>query len=387
MKKTFTVSDACKLESLNGVTVLSGNDNLNHEIEHINVMEVPDIDYWVQENELLMTTGYMYRDNPEKFISLIPKLKDKNVAALGIKPKRFVNEIPLSVIECAKAYNFPLLLLPEHTTFSLVIRECMEKILLSEKEQKSSFFKRLLTGTYHTATEAINSALSVGLPYSQDSLFTLLIIAEKEDHVMYEKEALYSKLKTFFRSKNIDCHHVIHHNHLLLFLSYDNKYYLSSSKKNFKELEQPLHDFNGCICEYSHDISILDVPAEYERLKKMEKAVELCNVSSSWVSFHELGLYSIIPEMSDSLFYYHCKSKYIDPLKSYDLSNGGQLLETLTAFYSCNCNMKNTATQMYTHYNTICHRIEKIEELLNIDLHDFHTQCTLYLALMADNVR
>lgn len=382
MKKSFQVNDLCRLTSLNGVIVLSGKDNLEHEVEHINVMEVPDIDNWVQKNEFLMTTGYMFRDNPDQFISLIPRLKEKKVAALGIKTRRFIEDIPESVIECAKAYDFPLLLLPAQTTFSLVIRECMERILVSEKEQKATYLKKFLTGNYTDMNDLLNSVAGLNLNYHRDTLFTVLLLAEKEDHVMYEKEALYSKLAVCFRSAGFECHHVMHHNHLVILLSCQNAYQIEKLDACHKDILPYLKEYNGIMCEYERNTSIMDVPDVYSHLKKMEKVIETCNIRGFWICFNELGLYSAIPEMRDSLFYYYSKSRYIDPLVNYDTVHGGQLLDTVKAFYDCNCNMKETALKMYTHYNTICHRMEKVQELLNLDLHDFHNQCTLYLSLI-----
>lgn len=382
MKNRFKVTDLCELESLQGILVLAGNDQLHHPVEHINVMEVPDIDNWVQPNEFLMTTGYMYKENPSQFISLIPKLKERNVAALGIKTRRFMEEIPEEVIQCAKIYDFPLLHLPENTTFSIVIRECMERILLSEKERKSSFLKKLLTGVYQSQTDIIDALPNLNLNYTKDSKFTIFIVAEREDHVMYEKEALYSKLAHFFRNQGFECHHVIHHNHLVLFLSYTDKSFEEKLNKKNDTIIQYLKEYRCILCEYHRSIPIDQISKEYEYLIKMQKAVEISNLSSSWVSFHELGLYSAIPEMKDSLFYYFSQSRYIEPLQNYDLSHGTQLIDTLNAYFSCDCNMKDTAKCLYTHYNTVCHRIDKIEELLEIDMNSFHDRCTLYLSLL-----
>lgn len=382
MKRKFQVTDLCRLDSLQGVTVLTGTEHLDNEIEHINVMEVPDIDNWVQKNEFLMTTGYMFMNNPEKFVELIPNLKEKGVAALGIKTKRFIYDIPEAVINCANECQFPLLLLPEQTTFSIVIRECMEHILISEKEHKSMLLKKLLTGDYTRINEILNGISDSNLNYKKDTLFTILMVAEKEDHVMYQKESLYHKLAAVFRKHGFECHHVMFHNHLIILLSYKDASLNKQLDNCHKEIIPHLRAYNGIMCEYDRNTAITKIPESYNQLKKMEKVIETCHMNGFWICLGELGLYSAIPEMRDSLFYYYCKSKYIDPLIDYDTIHDSQLLDTLRAYYACNCNMKETAQQMYTHYNTICHRLEKIQELLDLDLHSFYNQCTLYLSTL-----
>lgn len=198
MKHQFCVYDICNLHALQGTVVLAGKAYLDNIINHVNVMEVPDIENWVQANEFLMTTGYMYKDSPLQFAELIPKLKERGVAALGIKPKRFLDSIPDGIIACAEEYGLPLLLLPEQTAFSLVIRECMEKILLNEKGRQSTFLKNLLLGHFPSEQEIYTNAEQISFDFPMNRLYTLLLIVEHEDHVMYEKEAIYQTLKYFF---------------------------------------------------------------------------------------------------------------------------------------------------------------------------------------------
>ena len=378
MKNYFRVSDACKLHSLQGVSVLAGSQFLENAINHINVMEVPDIEKWVQEDEFLMTTGYMYQNDPLQFIELIPKLKERKIAALGIKPKRFLDSIPDAVIACAEDNQLPLLLLPEQTAFSLVIRECMEKILLSEKEKRATFLKNLLMGHYDSEEEIYHYADRIGLNISQNYRHTLLLSVEHEDHVNYEKEAIYQTLKAHCNRLDFPCHHIIHQNHIVIILSYP-------PEKVFHHLasfETLARKADITLCSYSPNLTITELSLEYKRLMKMAKAVEYNHIRTPLLQFNDLGLYSILPDISDSLFHYYCREKYLLPLLQYDNTHSSQLVQTLRTYLQCNCNMKETAVSLFTHYNTVCYRIAQIQELLDLDLHDINQICTLYIAFL-----
>ncbi|KAB8133097.1 PucR family transcriptional regulator [Gracilibacillus oryzae] len=123
--------------------VAAGAANLTNLIKRVNVMEVPDVENWVRPGEFLMTTGYPYRDTPEDFGQLIPKLAEKGVAGLGIKTKRFLEEIPPTVIEIAQQYNFPLIELQPDTTFSDIVRTVMEQVFYKESEHLNVLQERL----------------------------------------------------------------------------------------------------------------------------------------------------------------------------------------------------------------------------------------------------
>ncbi|WP_018750298.1 PucR family transcriptional regulator [Paenibacillus sanguinis] len=129
---SFRCNDLFQMNSLPGLRLLAGEGGLNNTISRVNIMEVPDIENWAQESELLLTTGYSHHHNMEAFLEIIPKLVDRGVAALGIKPKRFITEIPGKLIDCAEACGLPLFELPESTIFSNVVREVMEKVISLE---------------------------------------------------------------------------------------------------------------------------------------------------------------------------------------------------------------------------------------------------------------
>ncbi|MGN7455333.1 PucR family transcriptional regulator [Paenibacillus pasadenensis] len=130
----FKVKDVFDIPNLQGAALLGGAAGLEREVTRVNVMEVPDVIDWVRPGELLMTTGYPFKDQPEVLAELVAQLARKGVAALGIKTKRFVDEVPASAVEAAERHGMPLIELPPATTFSDVVREVMERVLVSESK-------------------------------------------------------------------------------------------------------------------------------------------------------------------------------------------------------------------------------------------------------------
>jgi len=126
----FTVNSLFEVPDLKDAVLLGGKSGLENVISRVNVMEVPDVIEWVRAGELLITTGYLYKDRPEKLALLVEQLADKGIAAIGLKP--IFDEIPSEVIEAANHYGLPLIELPPSATFSELVREIMERVLVSE---------------------------------------------------------------------------------------------------------------------------------------------------------------------------------------------------------------------------------------------------------------
>jgi len=114
----LTVNEALSVYPLSEARLIAGAKGTDSTIQSINIMDAPDIADWIKPGELLFTTAYLLKNNPEDVIAFIRKLKAKGCVGLGIKLGRFWNEIPQRVIEEADRIGFPLLALPYQFTFS-----------------------------------------------------------------------------------------------------------------------------------------------------------------------------------------------------------------------------------------------------------------------------
>lgn len=114
----LTVNEALSVYPLTEARLIAGAKGTDNMVQSINIMDAPDIADWIKPGELLFTTAYVLKDNPEDVIAFIRKLKTRGCVGLGIKLGRFWREIPQRVIEEADRMGFPLLALPYQFTFS-----------------------------------------------------------------------------------------------------------------------------------------------------------------------------------------------------------------------------------------------------------------------------
>ncbi len=132
---SVTVFKALTLNSLRGTRVLAGYAGLENPIRSVSVMEVPDIERWVREGDLLLTTVYPIKDDPRAQETLVPRLAKQGLSGLAIKPSRYIDQVPDAMIEAADQCNFPLLELPAHVSFNDIIIELLTEILEHRAEQ------------------------------------------------------------------------------------------------------------------------------------------------------------------------------------------------------------------------------------------------------------
>lgn len=97
--------------------------------------------------------------------------------------------------------------------------------------------------------------------------------------------------------------------------------------------------------------------------------------------FEDLGIYRLLcnegiqPELETFL------EENLQPLLEYDKTKNGELIKTLEMFFKTNGNLKKVSELMYTHYNTILYRMQKIQELAKVDLNNPLDRLNLQVAL------
>lgn len=50
--------------NLNNIRLITGENHILQEIKSVNVLDNPDVLKWFKQNELVLTTGYCFKDNP-----------------------------------------------------------------------------------------------------------------------------------------------------------------------------------------------------------------------------------------------------------------------------------------------------------------------------------
>ena len=160
----LTVKDLFEIQAIDGLKIVAGEKGIDNEISIVNIIENPEAFDWLSPNELLLSTGYIFKDNEDLQIRILNELSAINCAGLVVKMKRYFENLPQKMIDHANELGFPLIELPFEYTLSKVISIINEKAsgrydLLNRKtlDMHNLFFRITLEGG---GIERISSMLS-----------------------------------------------------------------------------------------------------------------------------------------------------------------------------------------------------------------------------------
>lgn len=92
--------------------ILAGEKGLDRETQAVSLLDAPDGYKWVKGKEFVLSSGYLFKDDIELFKNTIVFLHKNNSTAMGIKLKRYLDEIPQEIIELCDELGFPLIQIP-----------------------------------------------------------------------------------------------------------------------------------------------------------------------------------------------------------------------------------------------------------------------------------
>lgn len=136
------------LPAFAGVEVVAGSAGLDRVVDRVNIMEVPDIMPWVKPDELLLTTGYPLREVPQGLAALVADLDEVGVAALAVKLRRYLDQLPADMLAEADRRDLPVLLLPDEVAFDDLLNAVLSDVLNRQSTilERSELVHRALVG-------------------------------------------------------------------------------------------------------------------------------------------------------------------------------------------------------------------------------------------------
>lgn len=133
------------------VKLIAGEKGLDRVVKNVTANDSPDGADWAKGGEIVLSSGYIWRDDPVGLLNYIRTLDTKRSAGFSIKLKRFLGSLPQEAAFFANEAGFPIILLPEHFTFDDFIYPALSYIM-----NKQASILRRSQEIHHELTESIS---------------------------------------------------------------------------------------------------------------------------------------------------------------------------------------------------------------------------------------
>ncbi|MRR28829.1 GAF domain-containing protein [bacterium] len=124
-----------------------------------------------------------------------------------------------------------------------------------------------------------------------------------------------------------------------------------------------------------------DIPSSYQDAQISLHASATSSKRGRVLAYAELGVLPLLLQSRSQTELVAFMHSSLDPLLAHDAQKDSDLVPTLRAYLASSGHLQRTASDCHIHINTLKYRMQRIEEILNLDLSNGETRFNLQLAL------
>lgn len=366
---------------------------MRRNIGHVTVMEVPDIIRWLKGDDFLITSLYAMKDDIEEQCNLIKKLARSSCSCVAVKTGQYVREISEELKSAADEYSIPLLRIPYAMSYIDIIVNVMNYIFEERNPRVvlEKYIKDIIFEAYTDPDLMIErgNTLGCGVGKWQYLAMTLRFSTPSRPSPS-DMETLWRTgiVAAQFASTQRGLHHCIAVNtqtNCSIFLDADDEATIVRllpfiEKEVLMQVELALPGRRVCIGCGNIDSGLSGIRETYvnslhaSRIGQIfypdRQAYRYDDVEMLWV------LEKIIEDKKIRLF-----DDFLGKI------GGGELVDTLVAYFGSNNGVEETARKLFVHKNTVKYRLQRIKELTGLDVKNFNDAMKLYMAVFARKIR
>ncbi len=127
--------------------------------------------------------------------------------------------------------------------------------------------------------------------------------------------------------------------------------------------------------------TLMDWPIAYDQALQAMQLGQRLKLNNQFVEFSSLGIYRLLYGLENLPQVQRFTEDIMRPLADYDAQNRGSLVKTVEAYFAHHGNISQTAESLFVHRNTLLYRMERIQELTQLQLDQANMRLALHLAL------
>ena len=378
-----TCEDILNLK-LDGMQLIAGKKGLHRMVSWTYMVQTrPYADHMNRGNFALIVVDYVRFDYEEAARSM-EELNELGISGLAVSTVDDREEVPQSMIDRANELELPLFYIRWEGASFVDIAQSIGSLIVQtgvENKKTGDYLYNLLFGYEINDKYVEKISGQFGLDFSRPYRVGVIVIDRKYGVNLEQDEHTYEYYA--------DClnREVNNMKGSSMFMRFLNKFVLLFEARENKEIEHELEQilrrlddkpqFKGlirstCILGTSYK-DPRDFGQSYQEAKNLiAKKDILPNPKNKKVlSASSMGIYKYMFNSGNQAEILDYCNEKLRTLEEYDHANGTFLQDTLLAYYMNGFSVGKTAEALFIHRNSLQYRINKIEELLGMELDDY----------------
>lgn len=358
----LTVHDALKLDVFKRFRLIAGMNGLDRKITKAGILdhEVGEqVRETVQEGEFICSNLLAIKGRPEMIVDFVKHLIGAKAACFAIKTIYF-NSIPKDAIELAQNHGLPVFLFDDLYVENLILA-VHKAIYIQDHDQHVKLIVDQMTNSNLNEFRIRELANNINRSFKNN-----IIVCNAKENLNNDKNVRYFDTSNFRRVLGESCSVISYNNRHLIIFTYDEEDHdkiHSLTKSSLKSSGLLDGSYVLGLSEIKNDLGSMG-----RALDESKYAYDYALANNmSQASFDNMGIYQFLFPIINNPWVCSFYKRVIDKIVCYDKRKGTDLLNTAIAYFECGGNIQDTSERMFLHTNTIRYRMQKINDVLEID--------------------
>ncbi|MEG1491399.1 MAG: PucR family transcriptional regulator ligand-binding domain-containing protein [Oscillospiraceae bacterium] len=137
----YTIGELLSSSNLSGIRLVSGMCKQDNVIENVNTIDNLDSYDWLKAGDFLLTTGFIFKDDPRQLVQMVEHLAKINCAGLGFKIMRYFDSPPPVMLRRAEELGLPIIEIPLKYSLADVSNEINNSLLTISDTQLTQYLR------------------------------------------------------------------------------------------------------------------------------------------------------------------------------------------------------------------------------------------------------
>ena len=378
-----TCRDILNLQ-LDGVELIAGESGLDRMVSWTYLVQTRPYDEHMNNGNFALLVIDDVRHTMEETHEIMEELNKLGISGLALSVVDDREAIPRTLIDRAEELSLPLFYVRWKGASFVDIDQSIGKLIMEtgvQNKREGDFLYNLLFG-YDINNKYIEKISGqFGLDFSKPYRVGIIIVDRKYGINLEQDEHTYE----FYG--NCLSREVTNMEGRPMFMRFLNKFVLIFEAREDKAIEHELEkvlkkiDGNESFRNKISGTCILGAPysdprdfgKSYQQAKSLIPKIGLLpNPKKKKVlSASAMGIYKFLFNADNQREILDYCNERLEKLEEYDHANGTFLIDTLLAYYMNGFNSANTAKTLFIHRNSLQYRLNKIQELIGLEMDDY----------------
>lgn len=365
------------------VSLVGGEKGIHNSVTWVHMVETIEATSFLEGGEIAFTTGLGLQTTT--LLELVSFLYKNHASGIMVNLGPFIDNIPQEVIDFCNENDFPIYCIPWRIHLAEIMR--IFCFTINKEDQKNL-----------ENTSAFKNAIFFP---KQEELY-IIPLSQHGFHVHWNYSVMIIQLNCPAEDQNNRLNKILHsienygYHKIKDFSAFERDHEIilifgNCSEESLRSSALEIIDHTKSILLTNESLTIgcgkltQSIRCLYKSYKQAKSIVNLHKtkqLDSNLIFYSDLGIYKLLMAIEDNDIIHDYYAKTIEPLLIYDKENKTDFSQTLKCYLSHNGSVKETADELFVHRNTINYKLNKIEELLDLDLSSLDARLQLTVGFM-----